>query len=388
MAGEIRTDAHAFRARSLVEVRSTADRKRGSRVDIRAYRAILIDCFWGVVFVTGSDTGTQEIPLLANRFRVLRSIGEGGASEVFLVEDTRNQGKKVALKILRDEDVFDEHTRRRFWDEMTTCKALSHPNLIESYDFLELSGRFAFTMEYVEGRDLLSILGKRPLRNEDLDMIFEQVLSALAELHANGIVHRDIKLENILLRNDGQVKLSDLGLMKRLGTQGYTKPGLLLGTAQYMPPEYIKASIYDGRGDLYALGVVLLELLTGKRRLSDKPGNQILDHLMRTGFQVPDYVLEGLPKKYVTILRRALQVQPEKRYQNAQEMLADFRKPMDSFFSSPQADITVGVTWSQLIRNRVRPSRLSEMWPVFVRRTAAVVVGAVAVLGALSYLLR
>ena len=279
---------------------------------------------------------------MANRFEVLGILGEGGASAVYRVADREHNNEERALKILLNNEAFDEHTLARFKDELRVCQQIRHPNIIEAYDLIALDKTIAFTMEYVPGSDLGRIFAQRQIQYEEIDKIFTQFLSALAELHKHNIVHRDIKLENVLIRNDGVVKLTDLGLIKHQDSKGLTRTGVLLGTAQYMPPEYIKAGKYDERGDIYATGVMLYEILTRKRRLHDKPGMQAIEHLLKTRFEIPKLPLEGLPRKYQTLIERSLDPSPRKRYQTPSEMLVDFTRD-HSLSNVPSIEIRAGL---------------------------------------------
>lgn len=272
-------------------------------------------------------------PALADRFEVIEVLGEGASGAVYRVSDRQQGGKQVALKILLNNSAFDENTLTRFVAELRILQKVHHQNLVEAYDLIELGETIAFTMEYVPGSDLGEIFRSRRLAHEEVDSIFYQILSALGELHRNGIVHRDIKLENVLVTGDGRVKLSDLGLMKCGEFDSMTKTGVLLGTAQYMPPEYVRGSVYDHRGDLYAVGLMLYELLTSKRRLSDKNGNEALEYLIKTRFQIPRITLTGLPRKYLDIIDRALDPDPDNRFQSADEM-------RDAFVKAPEVVLT------------------------------------------------
>lgn len=263
-------------------------------------------------------------PALADRFEVIEVVGEGASGAVYRVLDRAQGGKEVALKILLNNAAFDENTLSRFVAELRILEKIQHPNIVEAYDLIELGDTIAFTMEYVPGSDLGELFRSRRVKHEEIDPIFRQILSALAELHKHGIVHRDIKLENVLVTSEGHVKLGDLGLMKCGEFDSMTKTGVLLGTAQYMPPEYVRGSVYDHRGDLYAVGLMLYELLTHKRRLSDKNGNEALEYLIKTRFQIPRITLTGLPRKYLDIIDRALDPEPANRYQSAEEMRAAF----------------------------------------------------------------
>ncbi len=335
----------------------------------------------------GDTTIISTRPALANRFRVLDTLGEGAGSSVYLVSDLEEKGKQVALKVLVNDEAFDEHTLERFRDEMRVCRELSHPNIIQAYDFIDLGDTIAFSMEYVKGCDLGSMFyEKKEFTSKEIDWIFSQLLSALEELHKQKIVHRDLKLENILIREDGVVKLSDLGLMKDLNTRGMTRAGVLLGTAQYMPPEYIRSSKYDGRGDLYSVGIMLLEILTGKRRLADKPGMEAIEHLIKTKFEIPQLALTGLSKKYVSIIRQATQPDPKKRYQSAEEMKADFAKSDDDFsdFGGASVDSHLSVQGvSTKVFGNSRESETSVLGIAIRVMTAAFIL---LVAGALVYL--
>jgi len=298
-----------------------------------------------------ADTDTtiiERVPSLAQRFRVLGTLGEGAGSAVYLVADQQDKGKQYALKVLVNDQAFDEHTLERFKEEMRVCSSLSHENLVQAYDFIDLGDKFAFTMEYVKGEDLRKIFKKPDTNYDEIDWILEQLLNALGELHSNEIVHRDLKLENILIREDGVLKLSDLGLMKRLGAEGLTRAGVLLGTVQYMPPEYIQSGYYDHRGDIYAVGNILLELLTKKRRLGKMTGQEAMTHLIDNEFEIPELLFHGLPKKYVSILRRALERDMESRYQSVEEILTDLKRGQGDFAEGAQADVKAGLSLSKM----------------------------------------
>lgn len=266
----------------------------------------------------------DDTPLLAERFRVIRPLGEGSAGVVYHVADLKRNSQEVALKILTNKDAFDEHTLRRFEEEIKVMQRLRHPNLIQAYDLITLEDTIAFSMELVKGLDLGKLYSKLKLEPQEIDRIFKQLLLALHELHSNGIVHRDIKLENVLICDDGTVKLSDLGLMKKSDLKDLTRTGVLLGTAQYMPPEYITESKFDNRGDLYACGIMLYEMLSGKRRLAELKGMEAIEYLIRNRFELPKLPLHGAAQKYMRIIERATQKNVKKRYQTALEMAEDF----------------------------------------------------------------
>ncbi|MCB0320770.1 MAG: serine/threonine protein kinase, partial [Bdellovibrionales bacterium] len=317
-----------------------------------------------------SDTATyvMERPALASRFRVLDTLGEGAGSRVYLVEDTHRNGQHVALKVLEDHQAFDEHTRERFTREMEVCRQIRHPNLVEAYDLIPLENTVAFTMEFVRGKDLAHYFylpDRLPAR--EIDRMFIAILLALEELHLHGIVHRDLKLENVLVRDDGAIKLSDLGLMKKLDSEGLTRPGILLGTVHYMPPEYIKHGKYDARSDLYSVAIMLMEMLTGRRRLEGFEGREVIAELVRTKFEISGALLQTLPKKYRVILEKGSARDPSKRYQSASEMRADFERDHSEFVGMGTTEISSNLGMkSTALRNQHCFSCVHEMKPVTI----------------------
>ncbi|MBN8548176.1 MAG: serine/threonine protein kinase [Deltaproteobacteria bacterium] len=317
-------------------------------------------------------------PALADRFEVVEVVGEGASGAVYRVKDRMQGGREVALKILLNNAAFDENTLQRFVAELRILQKIQHPNIVEAYDLIELGETIAFTMEYVPGSDLGELFRSRRIQHDEIDPIFRQILSALHELHRHGIVHRDIKLENILITADGHVKLSDLGLMKCGELDGMTKTGVLLGTAQYMPPEYVRGSMYDQRGDLYAVGLMLYELLTCKRRLSDKNGNEALEYLIKTRFQIPRITLTGLPRRYLDIIDRALDPDPEMRFQSAVEM----REAFDAFQSVTEDGGGHGKPTSQSLEMKrfCEISALSQSYAAPVSRRPRYIAGTVMLL--------
>ncbi|MBX7144420.1 MAG: serine/threonine protein kinase [Oligoflexia bacterium] len=259
-------------------------------------------------------------PDLSERFEVIGVLGEGAAGAVYRVRDRKHDGKEVALKILLNNSAFDENTLDRFLAELKICQTIHHPNIVEAYDLIHLGDTIAFTMEYVAGSDLGNLFRTRRFSYSEVDDIFCKILAGVSVLHEHKVVHRDLKLENVLIGENGTVKISDLGLMKWGEFESMTRTGILLGTAQYMPPEYVRESAYDERGDVYAVGLMLYEVLTGKRRLNEKSGNEALEYLIRTQFELPRITLTGLPRKYLAIIDRATAVDPLLRYQSAEEM--------------------------------------------------------------------
>jgi serine/threonine-protein kinase len=210
------------------------------------------------------------------RYQVGRRLGAGGMGEVYLAQDTRLD-RRVALKILPDQVAADPDRMRRFAQEARTASGLNHPNIITIYE-IDQSGPTSFIVtEFIEGATLREHVRAPPMPPGEVLNVAVQVAGALAAAHASGIVHRDIKPENIILRSDGIAKVLDFGLAKLTGGESPELPdgeaptrahvrtdsGIVMGTATYMSPEQARAQQVDARTDIFSLGVVLYELLTG-----------------------------------------------------------------------------------------------------------------------------
>lgn len=261
------------------------------------------------------------------RFEVLKILGEGGCGTVYHVKDRNNNGQELALKVLTNIDALDKFTRERFIKEVLILCSIDHRNIVRAYELLTYEGKEAYTMEYIDGKDLGSyfIDGTiKQLQFDDIESIIRQLLLALKELHSRDIIHRDIKPENIMMNKDGVVKLNDLGYSKFLKDDPKTDPGLLLGTVYYVAPEYYVHKSVDPRSDIYACGVILWELLSGKRRMIDGTAPQVLTKIAENKFAHPKLHLKGEGAKYNAILAKALAYDREDRFQSAEEMYEAF----------------------------------------------------------------
>jgi len=326
-----------------------------------------------------SGISTSKLP---DRFILVKILGDGAAGVVYHVKDKLRGGQDVALKILTDTKAFDEHTTDRFREELKICQRIRHPNLIEAYELLRINGRLAFSMEYVQGSDLARLFSKKKFSPHQIDIIFDQVLSGLEELHSNGILHRDIKLENVLLRKDGTIKLSDLGLMKQYQKE-LTAKGVILGTAHYLPPEYVKEGRYDVRSEIYALGTMLYEMLTCQRWLPDMSGAKALEHMIKTKFRFPIESLIDVSAKYRHILDRSLAYKFSDRFQNVSEMKAAFKRdsrsvPIVSNREVIEPKLQFNTSELNLERPLLRSRRVKKiilflLWTLLVSLTVSVI---------------
>ena len=277
---------------------------------------------------------TIEAGQTIRQYRIRAALGAGGMGEVYLADDTR-LGRRVALKFLPQQLTQDKIHLRRFEQEARAVAALSHPNVCAIHEVVETAeGRHCIVMEYVEGATLRDRIAEGRIDVSEAVDIGIQVASALAAAHEAGIVHRDIKPENIMLRRDGYVKVLDFGLAKLSqtsaeedtnATEFETVPGMLLGTAAYMSPEQARGIRVDARTDVWSLGVVLYEIVSGRRPFEGAtPTDLIVSVVEREPVPLADRAA-GVPAGFEIIVSKALAKDPDKRYQAADEMLADLK---------------------------------------------------------------
>jgi TolB-like protein/Flp pilus assembly protein TadD/predicted Ser/Thr protein kinase len=274
---------------------------------------------------TAPVAGTQLL-----HYRVIERLGAGGMGEVYLAEDTR-LGRQVALKFLTSADAQDGEARSRLVREAQAASVLRSPNVAVTYDLVEHGADLFIAMEYVEGELLSDRIGRGPLPVAEALEIAMQVADALDEAHGHGIVHRDIKSANVMLTKRQLVKVLDFGLAKFLrpsgfdagATIGVTVPGMVLGTLSYMAPEQLRGGEVDHRADLFALGVVLFEMLTGRTPFQ---ADTMADTANRILTQEPDALARfnyAVPADVEAVVRKALAKDPEFRYQSARELYVD-----------------------------------------------------------------
>src|SRR6202162_2934943 len=272
--------------------------------------------------------------LFDGRYRILRKLGTGGMANVYLAED-EVLGRRVAIKILNDRHAGDDQFVDRFRREAKNAASLSHPNIVSIYDRGEAEGTYYIAMEYLDGRSLKELIltrGPAPL-NVAIEYV-RQILSALRFAHRHGIVHRDIKPHNVLVDAEGRVKVTDFGIA-RAGTSQMTEAGSIVGTAQYLSPEQARGTDVDQRSDLYSLGVVLYELLTGALQFNgDTPVEIAMKHLS-TIPEAPSAKRPDVPRDLDLIVTRALAKDPDDRYQSAEEMDADLERFLRGAAVSP-----------------------------------------------------
>ncbi|BAD40338.1 Stk1 family PASTA domain-containing Ser/Thr kinase [Symbiobacterium thermophilum] len=265
--------------------------------------------------------------ILGNRYRIEERIGGGGMAVVFRATDLQ-LGREVAVKTLRGQFGADDEFVRRFRREAHNAASLSHPNIVQTYDVGEDGGVHYIVMELVTGKTLKALIQEQgPLPPGDAARIGIAIADALAHAHAQGIVHRDIKPHNILLGQDGRVKVADFGIARAVTTDTLTRTGSWMGSAHYFSPEQADGQPASAKSDLYSLGVVLYEMVTGTVPFQgESPITVALKHL-RERVDPPSHLNPEVPVELDEIILRAMEKEPEDRFDSAVEMrdaLADF----------------------------------------------------------------
>ena len=260
--------------------------------------------------------------IFAGRYRLERKLGSGGMADVWLAED-QELGRKVAIKMLHERYANDVQFVERFRREATHAAGLSHPNVVAIHDRGEAEGSYFIVMEYVEGRTLKELIVTRGMCPIPVAISYtRQVLAALRYAHRNGIVHRDIKPHNVLVDNEGRVKVADFGIA-RAGSSQMTEAGTIIGTAQYLSPEQARGAPVDESSDLYSTGIVLYELLTGKVPFTgETPVEIAMKHLSQIP-EAPSTHRPEIPRDLDLVVLRALAKEPADRYRSAKEMDRD-----------------------------------------------------------------
>jgi beta-lactam-binding protein with PASTA domain/predicted Ser/Thr protein kinase len=263
--------------------------------------------------------------LFDGRYRIVRKLGSGGMADVYLAED-EELGRRIAIKILNDRHANDESFVERFRREAKNAAGLSHPNIVSIYDRGEAEGTYYIAMEYLDGRSLKELVVARgPLPIRDAIDATRQVLAALRFAHRKGVVHRDIKPHNVMADADGRLKVTDFGIA-RAGVSQMTEAGSIIGTAQYLSPEQARGAPVDQRSDLYSVGVVLYEMLTGTTPFSGESPVEIAMKHLSDPPRPPSVERSDIPPDLDMVVLRALAKNPDDRFQTAEEMDAELER--------------------------------------------------------------
>ncbi|MFA5603335.1 MAG: Stk1 family PASTA domain-containing Ser/Thr kinase [Bacilli bacterium] len=263
-----------------------------------------------------------------DRYQIIRLIGEGGMANVYLAQDTILD-RKVAVKILRGDLADDEKFVRRFQREAISASSLSHPNIVEMYDVGEDDGKYFIVMEYIDGRTLKSLVKRRgALTLEEVVDIMLQLTSAIAHAHNGYIIHRDIKPQNVLILDDGRVKITDFGIAMALNSHELTQTNSVMGSVHYLPPEQANGNGATIKSDIYSLGILMYELLTGKIPFKGENAVEIAIKQMKE--QIPSVCKENpdIPQSIENIILKSCAKNPKNRYDNVTGMYTDIENAL------------------------------------------------------------
>ena len=267
----------------------------------------------------GSDFGA--------RYRIEALLGQGGMGRVYKAYD-KDLDRVVALKVVRHGAMGETDALKRFKQELVLASKISHKNILRIHDMGEVGGTKFITMAYVEGQDLYGILKENPKLPMERVLKYARALAeALAAAHAEGVIHRDLKPQNILVNKDDQIFVSDFGLAKSFeeGAQGMTKTGAFLGTPRYMSPEQVEGKPADQRSDLYSYGLMLYEMAVGDVPFTGESTLKVMYQRIQEKPKNPKLINPSLPTWFVRIIMRCLERDPAARYQSAYEILADLQ---------------------------------------------------------------
>ena len=264
-----------------------------------------------------------------DRYEIVKSIGEGGMANVYLANDTILD-RKVAIKVLRGDLSQDDKFIRRFQREALSVSNLSHPNIVEVYDVGEEDGNHYIVMEYIEGKTLKQLLKKREsLTLTEVIDIMTQLTDGIAHAHESYIIHRDIKPQNIMIEDDGRIKITDFGIAMALNATQLTQTNSVMGSVHYLPPEQANGKSATVKSDIYSLGIMMYELLTGN--VPFKGDNAVEIALKHMKDKVPSIRKQdpSIPQSVENIILKATAKNPRNRYDSAKEMHEDLLHCMD-----------------------------------------------------------
>ena len=258
-----------------------------------------------------------------NRYEIIRTIGEGGMANVYLGYDTILD-RNVAIKVLRGDLSSDEKFVRRFQREALSASSLSHPNIVEVYDVGEDNGLYYIVMEYIDGKTLKQLLKKRGslTLSEAIDIML-QITDGMAHAHDSYIVHRDLKPQNIMIKDDGQIKITDFGIAMALNATQLTQTNSVMGSVHYLPPEQAAGKGCTIQSDIYSMGIIFYELLTGELPFKGDSAVEIALKQMKDPLPDVHKMNKDIPQSIENIILKATAKNPKNRYQNVREMYQD-----------------------------------------------------------------
>jgi len=298
--------------------------------------------------ISNTQTKTVQKPpissgnILSRKYEIIEEIGRGGMGVVYKAEDTKLK-RTVALKFLPPELIPDKEAKQRFIQEARTAAALNHPNICVVHEIDEAQGRTFISMEYIEGKTLKDKLASGSLAIDEATDLAMQMAQGLEKAHKKGIVHRDIKPANIMVNEDGIAKITDFGLAKLSGGVDLTRTSTLMGTVAYMSPEQARGESVDHRTDIWSLGAILYEMLTGKHPFGKRQDQPLLYAILNEKPKPLSSVRPDIPPSIEKLVLKILEKDPARRHQSVGEMMNDMRAARSTAAAAPEPKKSIAV---------------------------------------------
>ena len=306
----------------------------------------------------------QPGTIVNGRYEVVKCLGTGSMGMVYACRHRELAGHIVAMKVLFAEVARDEVAAARFRNEIVASYGVSHPNVVRAYEYFRDGDLIAFTMEYIGGGDLADRISEDELLTpwEIVNMLL-QMCSGVQAIHDAGIIHRDLKPENILISAQSQIKITDFGIARTGTGPKLTEHGGVVGTIDYVSPEYLERGQVDARSDIYALGVLAYEMVTGEAPYKGKSVIETMTMRLRSDPEPPHHLRPDCPVAISNIILRAMKREPEERYQSAQEIWEDLNELKNAMRAPKEAGGEAGVTGSGSFNEKIDAIREDSYAP-------------------------